>query len=64
MTHPFPGAFTERDGNKLYIWKSLPEDGCGEAGAVVSAKPLVYGTGKGLLRVLRVQPEGETERDA
>ena len=64
VTHPFPGAFTERDGNKLYIWKSLPEEGCGEAGAVVSARPLVYGTGKGLLRVLRIQPEGETERDA
>ena len=64
VTHPFPGAFTERDGKKLYIWKSLPEEGCGEAGAVVSARPLVYGTGKGLLRVLRIQPEGETERDA
>jgi len=64
VTHPFPGAFAVENGKKIFIWKAIPSEGSGKPGAIVSARPLVYGTSSGLLRVLRVQPEGEAERDA
>jgi methionyl-tRNA formyltransferase len=64
VTHPFPGAFAMENGKKIFIWKAIPSEGSGEPGAIISASPLVYGTGSGFLRVLRVQPEGEAERDA
>lgn len=64
VTHPFPGAFTELDGKKSYIWKALPIEGRGAPGEIISRNPLVIGTGEGLLRVLRFQPEGGPERDA
>jgi methionyl-tRNA formyltransferase len=64
VTHPFPGAFTESGGKKVFIWKALPEEGSGEPGKKVSEHPLLIGTGSGLLHILRLQPEGESERDA
>lgn len=64
VTHPFPGAFTEMDGRKIYIWKALPREGRAAPGEKVSQRPLLIGTGDGLLEILRLQPEGEPERDA
>lgn len=65
ITHPYPGAFTYLDGKKLFIWKAYPEDGSWdrEPGAIVSTKPLLVNTGKGGLKLLRVQWEGEDEAD-
>ncbi|OPX98518.1 MAG: Bifunctional polymyxin resistance protein ArnA [Syntrophorhabdus sp. PtaB.Bin006] len=64
-THPYPGAFTYLDGRKFFIWKAYPEDGSwgGQPGAVISTKPLLVNTGKGALKLLRVQWEGEDETD-
>ncbi len=64
LTHPFPGAFTHWQGNKFFIWKALPVEGTFEPGKIKSESPMLVGTGSGLLRVLRIQPEGEPERDA
>ena len=64
VTHPFPGAFTRVGDVKTFIWKAEPVSGRGEPGRIISNKPLLFGTGDGLLRVIRYQPEGEAERDA
>ena len=66
VTHPFPGALAFREGKKLFIWKALPEecpdDGMPQ-GTVLSRSPLRVKTGKGCLRILRAQFEGEPEED-
>lgn len=65
VTHPYPGAFTEADGRKLYIWWALPrEDGGGAPGEVVSAAPLVIVCGRGSLEVKRLQWADGEEQDA
>ena len=66
VTHPYPGAYTFLDGRKLFIWRSVPEE-CGPPGppgAVLSLKPLLVGTGEGVLRVTSLQREGEAEMSA
>jgi methionyl-tRNA formyltransferase len=55
VTHPYPGAFTELQGEKLIIWSAWPVDGTAEPGQVVSINPLLVGTGKGLLELRIVQ---------
>ena len=66
VTHPYPGAFTYLKGRKLFVWKADPKDGNGGVapGKVVSSDPLMVSTGKGTLKLLRVQLEGEEEMDA
>ena len=66
VTHRYPGAFTYLDGKKLFIWKAHPVEDNGSVmpGKVISLRPLMIGTGKGLLRLLRVQWEGGEEMDA
>jgi len=63
VTHPYPGAFTRLQGKKLFIWKAYPEneEGKGMPGTVFSSNPLRVATGKGSLRLVRVQLEGEQE---
>ena len=65
VTHPYPGAFTFLDGKKLYIWKAYPENTLynGAVGTVVSTKPFIVNTGRGVLRLLRVQLDEEEESD-
>jgi len=65
VTHPYPGAFTYLDGKKLYLWKTYPEETQVnvQPGKIISEKPLMVNTGKGVLRLLRVQVEGEEEMD-
>jgi methionyl-tRNA formyltransferase len=66
VTHPYPGAYTSMDGKKLYIWQATPAPGSADAavGTVVSRRPMLINTGNGLLRVLTLQLEGESEQDA
>lgn len=65
LTHPYPGAFTHLGGHKVFVWKAtLAEAGevalrPGELALVDGA--LVVGTGEGLLRLERLQAEGEAE---
>jgi len=63
VTHPFPGAFTHWNNRKVYIWKALPAEGSADPGQIVSSRPMLVGTGCGLLRILAMQPEGEPERN-
>lgn len=65
ITHPYPGAFTYLEGEKLFVWKAYPGELHSEnpPGAVISTKPLIVSTGRGALAVLRVQLEGELETD-
>ncbi len=65
VTHPYPGAFTEVAGRRLYIWWALPQkSGKGARGEVLAVTPPRIATGKGSLELLRVQWEGEAETDA
>ncbi|MDK9718751.1 MAG: formyltransferase [Trichlorobacter sp.] len=56
VTHPYPGAFTELNGNKVIIWSAWPVEGSGEPGQVVSLNPLCIGTGSGLLELRNYEP--------
>ena len=61
VTHPYPGAFTHLDGQKVIIWQARPMEGSGEPGYVVSQVPLLVGTGNGLLEIVTLQGEGQQE---
>ena len=61
VTHPYPGAFTRLDGKKVVIWQAWPVEGRGEPGRIVSAEPLLVGTGGGLLEIRSLQLEEEAE---
>jgi methionyl-tRNA formyltransferase len=64
VTHPYPGAFTHLDGQKVIVWSAWPVAGSGEPGRVVSTTPLLVGTGEGLLEIKALQVEGEEEMSA
>jgi methionyl-tRNA formyltransferase len=64
VTHPYPGAFTYLEGNKVFIWQAWPTNGSGEAGHIVSHNPLLVGTAEGLLEIRILQQEGEPEVSA
>jgi methionyl-tRNA formyltransferase len=66
VTHPYPGAFTFWRGNKVFIWKaSIPSESLTEqtlpGRAVVRDNNLYVETHDGLLRVVRIQLDGEEE---
>lgn len=63
VTHPFPGAFAELDGNKYFIWKALPAEGKGIPGTVISREPLVVATGCGALKIDSILPCGGEKGD-
>ncbi|MEA3283857.1 MAG: formyltransferase [Synergistota bacterium] len=65
VTHPYPGAYTDYRGRKLFIWWGKPQEGAslGKPGEVLSLDPLTVATGRGNLRVLRAQLDGESEMD-
>ena len=65
-THPFPGAFTYLHGQKLFIWKALPlnTDDKAVPGTVISTKPLLIAMGKGALKILSLQLDGQPEQKA
>jgi methionyl-tRNA formyltransferase len=67
VTHPYPGAFTVHAGRRLFVWWGLPQEhrvdlepGCVD----VSSAALCVGTGRGALRLERVQAEGQPESEA
>ena len=71
VAHPYPGAFTYRNGKKLFLW-SATLDGQpirvtkesqppGTIAAVEKGKGVVVSTGQGLLLATRAQFEGEEE---
>lgn len=61
VTHPYPGAFTFLNGEKVLVWKAWPAEGRGEPGLVVSERPLLVGAGEGLLEIRSLQIDSEAE---
>jgi len=65
VTHPYPGAFTEYNGLRLFIWQAKPLGrGEGKPGTVLSTDPLRIATGSGSLEITRYQWEGDHEESA
>ena len=64
VTHPYPGAFTFLNGNKVIIWQAWPQEGVATPGLIVSHSPLLIATGNGLLEIRSLQVEGEQECSA
>jgi len=68
VTHPYPGAFTTREGRPLYVWEAAalpPTPSMAPAGTVLSVSPTVtVQAGGAAVQLLRVQPEGDSERAA
>ncbi len=64
VTHPYPGAFTEIEGKRLFIWHAKPVAGIqGKPGEVVSSSPLVVATGQGGLEITTMQWERRREEE-
>ncbi|NPV09922.1 MAG: methionyl-tRNA formyltransferase [Anaerolineae bacterium] len=64
---PWPGAYTHWEGTLLKVWRAeVPKtDALAEPGTVVRVNGAVaVGTGRGLLRLLTVQPEGRPRMPA
>lgn len=64
VTHPFPGAFTELDGRKLYIWKARIKDNClpqFSPGTLVTCEPMMFAAADGMIELVRWQFDGEEE---
>ncbi len=65
VTHPYPGAFTAWRKQRLYVWEARPIKAAGPTaphGRVLGTQPdLLVQAGNGVVRVLRVQMDGDTE---
>ncbi len=62
VTQPYPGAFTDVDGKRLFIWWAKPTTGSeGRPGQVVSVDPLIIATGSGNLELVNYEWEDEEE---
>lgn len=64
VTHPYPGAFTELEGERVTIWSAYPLEGTAAPGEIVSLEPLIIGTGAGLLQIKSLQVESGQECSA
>jgi len=64
--YPWPCAFTRFRGRHLKILESRVVEGIGEPGRIegVDGEGIVVGTGRGMLSVRRLQPEGKRAMDA
>ncbi|MHB8534453.1 MAG: formyltransferase [Sulfuricaulis sp.] len=63
VTHPYPGAFTDVDGRRFYVWWAEPREHCpGAPGEVVSVVPLRVAAGRGGIEVVKWQWHGGPER--
>ena len=61
--YPWPGAFSFLEGKRLRILWAEPLSGSGPAGVIVKATKceLIVGTGKGVLAIKEIQPEGKKQ---
>ncbi len=63
VTHPYPGAFTDVDGQRLFVWWAEPRlDGAGRPGQVVSLDPLRVAVARGCLEITKWQWHGGPEQ--
>jgi methionyl-tRNA formyltransferase len=64
LTHPYPGAFTDVDGRRFFVWwAELRTDGAGRPGQVVSVAPLRVAAGRGCLEITKWQWRGGPEQE-
>jgi methionyl-tRNA formyltransferase len=69
VTHPFPGAFTFWNGQRVFLWSALPpgtqacEEPPGTILGVGESRGLIVATGQGILEVVRLQADGGPETD-
>ena len=64
LTHPYPGAFTDVEGRRFFVWWAEPRpDGAGRPGQVVSVAPLRVAAGKGSLEIVKWQWRGGPEQE-
>lgn len=64
VTHPYPGAFTEVDGRRFYVWWAEPREHCpGTPGEVVSVAPLRVAAGRGGIEITKWQWHDGPEQD-
>jgi methionyl-tRNA formyltransferase len=63
---PWPGAFSFFEGKLVKIIETAPEPGTAEPGllSVQDKDVLLVGSGRGLLRILKLQPEGKKPMSA
>ncbi len=62
--HPFPGAFTDFDGRKLFVWSSRVADESTpmpKPGRIIQRSPLVVSCGQGALEIIAGQFESGEE---
>jgi len=60
VTQPYPGAFTDVHGKKLFIWWAKPLKGVGGTpGQVIAVDPLVIATGSGSLEIVNAEWEDD-----
>jgi methionyl-tRNA formyltransferase len=65
VTHPYPGAFTDTNGQRFFVWQAKQLDrGAGRPGEVISLSPLRVAAGLGSLEIVRCQWKGDPEIDA
>ena len=63
LTHPYPGAFTDVEGRRFFVWWAEPRpDGTGRPGQVVSVAPLRVAAGNGSLEITKWQWHGGPEQ--
>jgi methionyl-tRNA formyltransferase len=64
-THPYPGAFTEVNGMRFFIWRAKQlREYSGTPGQVVAIAPLRVTAGRGALEIIKYQWEGTPEQHA
>jgi methionyl-tRNA formyltransferase len=64
LTHPYPGAFTDIDGRRFFIWWAEPRPELeGQPGQVVSVAPLRVAAGQGGLEITKWQWRGGPEQE-
>ena len=64
VTHPYPGAFSDVDGRRFFIWWAEPRPEVeGQPGQVVSVDPLRVAAGQGCLEITKWQWRGGPEQD-
>ncbi len=65
VTEPYPGAFTEVGGKRLFIWWAKPAGpATGAPGEVLSLDPLLVTTGSGSLEIINMEWDDADEDDA
>ncbi len=63
VTHPYPGAFTDLGGRRLFIWRASVCPSCGrQPGDICSLAPLRVTTGNGCLEITAWQWQDEPEQ--